>query len=1621
MPNTNDDSLAVSAPRPTDKELIAALGRYEAAGDYASAQRVQQMLHAGQYQQTPAPQKWENPDGNTQGSAHAAGDAGTNDWEVLKYLAGTTAANIGSGLYGLTNLPHNIVSHGFDKGMDDSADQIAEFQRKYGPSDELSPAGVNAVQRHLAPIANAVSNGSHLAGALVPAANLSKYYQPAVDAAAEAAGHVDPRLAGAVGAAGTTAPYAINPDIGPAAAAKGIAKTVVPTSEANLSHLVPGHFSAPDNAISFLAHDPETNQVIGHVTAAPRGGSMQSIRMDVDPAYRGQGVGPSLLQDAVSYAHEQGMPYHSDTQVSPAAAKTYEKLKGVNLSRNPAVDMHQDEYDGPVGRSANGAPVYSIYPSDEADSAQLDEPMPNSMAHQSYAEGGEVEPVVGAVSHLLKKYADLPKETSSASDYVHNLMQWAQGAHPDLVNEHGYPKTFYHGTPVFTTRSGAQLGDIQSFDPMAITATRGNTQQVTKPDGTTFFKTNPGKPKFDSFGSWFSDNPGQGGSGMYAGDDGAIYPVHLNLKNPYQPANWEQFWDDYSKVSPGLPKKPQLWKQHLIDNGYDGMIFPRSSYDGGDQSMVVALHPEQIKSAVGNVGTFDPTSPDITKAAGGPVHMADGGPAEAAPVLGGVAHLLERYPLKDPKIAQAIADHIIEKGGISYDPVSSTQKTSGYAVAVHPGREQIINEPPTAKHIQQYVAKNDDAFQKDPGAHLGAWENGGNWYLDISHITPDLDKAMDLARQHNQKAIFDLDNFQDIQNPHYKEPNTAPAPAPVPPSDRIRSVAQQYMQNAGFPYNPPSGPITVDPVRSKAIADAFENMQHNPQDPRVKAAYDAMIKETMAQYQVAKDAGLRAEFVPHGQAYPYGDDLKSVLRDIQDNNHLHVFPTLPENGQAGGFGQDGLVDLNGHPLLQQSGESFNGQPATYNDIFRVVHDYFGHAKEGNGFRANGEEQAWANHAAMYSPEARPAMTTETRGQNSWVNYGPHGEKNRTASGADTIYAPQKVGLLPDEFSDPSNLGPVKDDTQGYAEGGEAEPLLKGVGNLLHRYAVPNVQAGQIADKLASDGRVTYAPKSGNIPHEGYIVPQQGRTRTFDYTPPAQDIHDFMIEHQDAFQNPLSVLHAETLPTGGTALHVATHTPDFSEAMAAARSQGAPGVHELHTGVNFPDNGDPIGFGTDTPQEQVETPDSLKRHNNYRNTYPAVSRPLDEYDALDQQPIPRAEWTPNQPTVKNAVRVHTPGIYKPVNEVVDEAAALAAKNPEDPLLGQLFPGTSRMSLADIGRGRQGNLLGQHRGMPSSPSGSEAALNIMTPENDQRLRDALTYAMTKPELADGMLGWYVMDPAYDRMHQIVRDPDHMRYLGVNPDVIERAAQDPTKEGNRIWDQLNSFQSISSPQTPVDRELEVAGTAHWLKEAGRWQDFQNASNYRSTGDIPPDMQGLMHHIYHDSQNVPAMERYEASLQGVPHTRLPGQAGGIGNIPMEAPKAYLYGEAANTPEIGNQTMTPVGDTHFAGAVGLLDTRTAADPKGSLDNPEVTTYAPHFRDKVAGPVGLESVPAQALLWGTYAPQTGVRSGIGMPKLELMAQEMKNVADRYGISPEDGRDHYLMGTRPDFPGTSTEP
>ena len=262
---------------------------------------------------------------------------------------------------------------------------------------------------------------------------------------------------------------------------------------------------------------------------------------------------------------------------------------------------------------------------------------------------------------------------------------------------------------------------------------------------------------------------------------------------------------------------------------------------------------------------------------------------------------------------------------------------------------------------------------------------------------------------------------------------------------RIRAIAADYMQTSGQQYSPPRKYVKVDPARGKRIADEYESMKHDPHHPLVKASYDALAKETIAQYNHAKAAGLKLSFWnPDEMEDPYAASPRLMTEDVRKNHHMYVFPT------DYGYGNEPISDRDReeNPMLRDTGETWNGKPVLVNDMFRAIHDYFGHAKEGVGFRGDGEENAWRSHASMYSPLARLALGTETRGQNSWLNYGPHGEKNRTASTEETVFAPPKIGLMPswvhheggEDFTLPEHITAMQEihKRHGKAEGGEVD-------------------------------------------------------------------------------------------------------------------------------------------------------------------------------------------------------------------------------------------------------------------------------------------------------------------------------------------------------------------------------------------------------------------------------------------------------------------------------------------------------------------------------------------------------------------------------------------------------
>ena len=342
------------------------------------------------------------------------------------------------------------------------------------------------------------------------------------------------------------------------------------------------------------------------------------------------------------------------------------------------------------------------------------------------------------------------------------------------------------------------------------------------------------------------------------------------------------------------------------------------------------------------------------------------------------------------------------------------------------------------------------------------------------------------------------------------------------------------------------------------------------------------------------------------------------------------------------------------------------------------------------------------------------------------------------------------------------------------------------------------------------------------------------------------------------------------------------------------------------------------------------------------------------------------------TVRDPQRVGFPGVYKDPRKIIEEVDVA----PESPNLKLLF-NTSRKELADIAN-RSGNIENPELpGVAAKPKGSVAAENIMTNRNTQRLLDVLSEAAKRDDLFTGMKGWYVLDPAFQRLDEMYG----------------------TEQAKDMYDRLNTLTGMASPGSDVMTEINRGTAANALFNQGKFDDFMQFGGLPK-GDprIPESMANVKSHAYHKTAQSPAMQQYLDT----------------GEVQLKSPKVPMYIQASSVPEVGFQTRIPVGDAHFSRAVGLADTRTGkadASIKGSVSTPEMQTYAPYFEKNIAQEMDLESVPAQAITWGAFSKQTGVTTPVGAPKLELLADQIATAAKRENVDPLKMRDDVLSGKK----------
>lgn len=246
------------------------------------------------------------------------------------------------------------------------------------------------------------------------------------------------------------------------------------------------------------------------------------------------------------------------------------------------------------------------------------------------------------------------------------------------------------------------------------------------------------------------------------------------------------------------------------------------------------------------------------------------------------------------------------------------------------------------------------------------------------------------------------------------------SPQPKGSTQKLIDIKNKFLDSKGLPKKEPKY-SRIDDELFKEMAQYHKDATDDRQNPEMLKSYRAFFNETRAQYEVLVAAGYSIEpWMEEGE--PYGVDSNAVREDVLNNKHLYYLRSKSATGEN----NEGELTAENYIPFESSGIVINGDDVLLNDLFRAVHDIFGHVMVHNTFSPQGEYNAYKTHAVMYSEAAQKALFMETVVDNAW--YAIEGN-----------YAPRKIYDVPQRFIDK-----VHEDILVYDIGGSEGGFVKAI-------------------------------------------------------------------------------------------------------------------------------------------------------------------------------------------------------------------------------------------------------------------------------------------------------------------------------------------------------------------------------------------------------------------------------------------------------------------------------------------------------------------------------------------------------------------------------------------------
>jgi hypothetical protein len=344
-------------------------------------------------------------------------------------------------------------------------------------------------------------------------------------------------------------------------------------------------------------------------------------------------------------------------------------------------------------------------------------------------------------------------------------------------------------------------------------------------------------------------------------------------------------------------------------------------------------------------------------------------------------------------LTQEDVQKIIDNSGIA-GLTFNDDYIEAYYVA---GSEEEIND---AERFKEFTAKsqqiNADLGRRSSGIHESnqrLWPYGTGWGARVGYGS--IDGDIPATKNVSNVVVKKIADY--LQNAARQR---------LSPEERSRIKDIKPFKQAKT--------LTAKQQKLQEMIAKFQELvpDNDMRNPFVKQAYEALADEVYRQYTALPiNVEMLSELDKNGDLVDqYHNSSAAMRKDLLDNNHLYIYPTTPDT-----FGPKGQ-DFSKHPLLQDSGlTDSKGNKLLYNDLLRAVHDYFAHGMTDTTFGPLGEEAGWKIHMSMTpNPLARWALTSETRAQNSWVNF--REGINKDVPLKDRPFSPQKASLLPLDFA-----------------------------------------------------------------------------------------------------------------------------------------------------------------------------------------------------------------------------------------------------------------------------------------------------------------------------------------------------------------------------------------------------------------------------------------------------------------------------------------------------------------------------------------------------------------------------------------------------------------------------